>query len=113
MLHKNRVWQIHEITSISELAEKLSKHDWCGCTGFKLHNYLFLNDSVVGSGEYAVVNTTTLKQVESITFGWCTIEEAIGYITQTLAGEFNLSCGRVEVKQLQTPIEHDRCELCM
>ena len=64
---------------------------WTLCTGFALEHggerYLFLNDSFSedGAQEYAVLRCG--RQVESVTFGWCTYERAIEIIRDILAGQ--------------------------
>ncbi|MGI2907155.1 hypothetical protein [Tolypothrix sp. VBCCA 56010] len=85
MLHNKRTWTINEVSSPEQLAEKLTAHTWTGCTGFKLGNLLFLNDATSGDGaqEYAVVALYTnndFLQIESITFSWCSYEQALAYI---------------------------------
>jgi hypothetical protein len=78
MLHKNRRFGVTDVHSTDELAEKLTKGSWTCCTGFRIGGLLFLNDSTSENGaqEYAVVREATREQLESITFGWMTLDEA-------------------------------------
>ncbi len=51
MIHKNRIFQVKEVTDIAALSETLTQHTWTLCTAFKLapapgaEPLLFLNDS--------------------------------------------------------------------
>ena len=45
MLHTSRIWTIADVQTEEELAEKLTEHTWCTCSGFRLGGYLFLNDA--------------------------------------------------------------------
>jgi len=112
--HKNRRWAIVEVATAEELAEKLTEHDWTACTGFEHGGYLFLNDSTSADGaqEYAVVRRSDLRQIESITFGWCTRLEALHYIQRTVAGEFTEELGSVAPERLETPAAHGTCGRC-
>ena len=93
MIHRNRTYQVAEdVTSVSDLAERLTQHTWCLCTAFKLvvgggvPELLFLNDSFSedGAQEYAVVCNG--RQVESITFSWCSQAEAHNHIQVLVTG---------------------------
>lgn len=91
MLHNGkRSFKAVPVSSAEELAHEVTRATWVLCTGFRLGDLLFLNDSFTedSSAEYAVIqlpeNTETLpnttvigKQIESITFGWCTEQEAL------------------------------------
>lgn len=116
MLFKKRIWQIFEVNSPEELADKLVNYTWTLCTGFKLGNYYFLNDSTSENGaqEYAVLQSSG-RQIESITFSWCDCQEALEYIKKVLNGEYNDQSWESGIdihKQLQTPEEHGRCIFC-
>ena len=87
MMHSNRIWQVTPVDSAEELANRLTNQSWTLCTGFKLRGFLFLNDATCedGAQEYAVVekrhnDNRDYRQVESITFSWCTEVDALGYI---------------------------------
>src|SRR5262245_30419296 len=85
MVHKTRRFCIVAADSAEELAHTLTERDWCRCCGFQLGDLLFLNDSFGGDSvaEYAVVRAGV--QFESITFGWCSLAEAIANIRQCQA----------------------------
>jgi hypothetical protein len=93
MMHKNRVWCIAPVATAEELAEKLTQHTWCCCTGFDLDGYLWLNDATCedGAQEYAVVRKPTAddphySQVESITASWCSMLQLLRYIQDVQSG---------------------------
>ena len=62
-------------------------------TAFELHGYLFANDSTCADGaqEYAVLRTSvdndSLKEIESITFSWCSERRALELIHQVCSGD--------------------------
>ena len=115
MLHKKRVWCIANATDAEALARDL-KRAWTLCTGFRLGGYLFLNDSTSEDAvqEYAVVREEDLKQVESITFGWCSLENALQYVQEAVAGKYDgQRVGRSLARtQIQSPEQHGTCSLC-
>lgn len=118
MLFQKRRRVVVNALSAEELAEKLTKMTWCCCQGFRLGDYLFLNDSTSedGAQEYAVIHEPTMCQCESITFGWCSYDEALEYIQQTLRGEFkpwtSPTLPAFIPSVVQTPEEHRVCQLC-
>lgn len=113
MFHKYRPWSIADETDPAELAKKLTQYTWCGCNGFRLGDYLFLNDSTSpdGAQEYGVIHEPTMQQVESITFSWCSEERGLKYIREVLAGECEPYTEPLDLT-IQTPEVHDRCALC-
>lgn len=117
MMHARRRFCLCPVESISELADKLTRHTWTLCTAFRLGDYLFLNDSTSedGAQEYAVVRAPTddgpAAQVESITFGWCDLEKAAAYIRRTLDGEFDPAAQPVSVR-VESSARHERCGHC-
>ncbi len=115
MLHKHRVWCVANATDATTLAHNL-KLVWTLCTGFRLSGYLFLNDSTSEDAvqEYAVVREQDLKQVESITFGWCSPENALLYVQEAIAGKYDdQRVGRSLTRdQIQAPEPHGTCGLC-
>jgi len=117
MMHTRRTFCVFPVETADDLAEKLTAHTWTLCTAFRLHDYLFLNDSTGedGAQEYAVVKAAAddgpALQVESITFGWCDRAKALDYIRRTLAGEFD-AAGRPLTPRLETPDQHERCGHC-
>lgn len=119
MMHKKRTWSVSQVASVDELADKLVNHTWTTCSGFYVaghSEYYFLNDSTSedGAAEFAVVRTdggSTFKQVESITFSWCTVEKAREYILRALAGEFDADGWNCGVLLIDASPQH-RCHAC-
>lgn len=112
MLYPMRDRSVKTIETAEELAQKLTQYNWCGCVGFRLRGYLFLNDSTGpdSAQEFAVVRESDMRQVESITFGWCRQDEALRYIQQSIAGEFDhVMSAPVDPKIIQTPDKHRCC----
>jgi hypothetical protein len=119
MLHKKRRWCVDRAASAEELAGKLTSSAWCLCTGFELDGYWFLNDAISedSAQEYAIVKLRGAGgkpvQVESITMSWCTYEEALRYIKQAIAGEFDHSAFASAVSpHVESVEQHGRCPLC-
>lgn len=118
MLHSRRVWAIAPAQSAQWLAEQVTQYTWCGCNGFELSGYLFVNDatSADGAQEYGVLRRygEGYVQIESLTFSWMTIERALSIIRRVLAGEFDAErYGHVAASQIETVEEHGHCYLCM
>lgn len=118
MMHKKRVFSVADITSPEELAAKLTAMTWTLCTGFRMQGYLFLNDSTSedGAQEYAVVRVADIpgsdhRQVESITFGWCDLDNALRYIREALAGDYDEDGRPLPALRLEYGPSH-RCHLC-
>lgn len=87
MYHNKRRWCVQKVGSADELADKLLGYDWCGCCGFELEEFLWLNDSTAPESvqEYAVLLKPTEEfpdylQVESITVGWCNRQQLLEII---------------------------------
>lgn len=118
MMHKSRVWCLAPIESAEELARKLVDSTWTLCTAFELQGYLFINDATCedGAQEYAVIKRQadgTFLQVESITFSWCTYENALEHIRRAISGEDDANDFAAPVNpRLETAQEHGRCRLC-
>jgi len=116
MFFKKRIWQVIKVNTPEELAEKLTNYTWTLCTGFKLGDYYFLNDSTSENGaqEYAVLKDTG-EQIESITFSWCSYNEALNYINKVIKGEYDNEAWNSGIDintQLETPEQHGRCPYC-
>ena len=116
MIHKHRTFQIAEdVTRIALLAENLTQHTWTLCTAFKLvtapdaEPLLFLNDSFSENGaqEYAVIRDG--RQIESITFSWCSQGEAYNHIAYLVRGG-GIDCGPLEPRL--EPADTHLCILC-
>lgn len=122
MLHNNRIWCVAEVESAEELALKLTKATWCCCQAFRLAGhpeYVWLNDSTSedGAQDYAACRLDLakgdLRQLESITFGWCDHDRALQFILATLNGDDDHNeWDRPVTDNLQTPEEHHRCQHC-
>ncbi len=123
MMHTNRVWCVHEVESAEELARKLTSSTWVLCNGAFVRGYpgyVFLNDSTSEDAlqEYAIVkgglDATSHRQVESITFSWCSYDQALLHIQRALAGEDDEGSWAHEITspRLQTPAQHGSCRLC-
>jgi hypothetical protein len=117
MLHSKRIWSIFPAENAEWLAEQVTQYTYCGCNGFRLGEYLFVNDATCADGaqEYAVLKAAGAQylQIESLTFSWMTQAKALAIIRRVLAGEFDHEqYGRIEPGRLQTPEEHGLCHLC-
>jgi hypothetical protein len=117
MLHRNRIWTITPVADADTLADQLTHFTWCCCNGFRLGNYLFVNDAICpdGAQEYAVLKPLgdEYVQIESITFSWMNREQALDIIRRVLAGEFDHeSYGTIGSRRIQSPAEHGRCGHC-
>ena len=120
-MHKHRRFGIGPVETPEELAEKLTGHTWTGCTGFYLASYpqyVFVNDSTSGDGaqEYGVIKWdregTDMRQIESITFGWCSRDRAEALIREVVAGRCDDSDFGSSVVLSIESIKGHRCELC-
>lgn len=113
MLHERRRFHIADVQSVDELCEKLTRQTWTLCTAFRLRakgqTLLFLNDSTSedGAQEYAVF--AGKRQVESVTFGWCTPERAGEIVRGVLHGEV-VDMGSFELHLDESPLHV--CTLC-
>jgi len=114
MLFEHRRFAVAGVENAEELAEKLTEHSWCCCQGFRLGGHLFLNDSTGpdGAQEFAVIREADHIQVESVTFSWCSQEEALEIIKQAVAGSFTREYAKISSQKIETPEEHKRCVLC-
>jgi hypothetical protein len=119
MLHKNRIFAVSPVETAPELAEKLTRHTWTCCTGFSLTGhpeYLFLNDSFSedGAQEYAVLKRSregrVTRQVESITFGWCSQDRALELIQEVVSGAYDDGSWPISVRT--EPSSNHHCGLC-
>lgn len=123
MFHHDRIWQVSEVASAEELARMLVDQTSTLCSGYFVAghpDYLFLNDATHedGAGEYGVIrgglDADVHRQLESITFSWCTYENALAYIREALAGDMDESeFARDVLIHLETPHQHGRCRFCV
>jgi hypothetical protein len=111
MMHRTRTFQVYDVISAEDLADKLTAHTWTCCIAFRFCDLLFLNDSTSGDGaqEYAVVRHG--QQIESITFGWCDEAKALGYIRALRDGTLGEAYA-VVTNRIETPRAHGRCHHC-
>ena len=122
MMHKHRRWCVSIVATPEELARMLAERTWTLCSGFSVaghEQYVFLNDATSedGAGEYGVIridkDTGQQVQVESITFSWCTVEKALAFVQDALAGRMDSNdFARKFTLRLETPATHQRCHLC-
>ena len=123
MMHQRRRWCVSSLSTAEELAEILTQRTWTLCTGFYVQShprYLFLNDATHedGAAEFGVVAggmEGPHVQIESITFSWCTVAEALEHIRKTLVGEYDASSFARALDlagRLDSPEQHGRCPLC-
>ena len=117
MLHSTRIWSVAPAESPEWLAEQLTQYTYCGCNGFRLGNYLFVNDATCADGaqEYAALKLAGdhYVQIESLTFSWMTQEEALDMIRRVLVGQFDHEpYAMIGSSRIQTPEQHGRCPLC-
>jgi hypothetical protein len=119
MLHRSRQWSVWPVDSAEALAAMLVQSTWTGCQAFIFAGYLFANDATSSDGaqEYAVLkpnaNGSSLSQIESITFSWCSEERALELIREILLGKFDAnSFYNVARDQFSSPAKHGTCFLC-
>lgn len=116
MLNENRIWgEPQRVNSLEELAERLAGSGWVPCTAWELPDgrTRLLNDSFGDGGEFAVIRLIgdEWRQVESITFSWCSREKALAYLEQATAGEFDRENWVGPVDPRFHP-QHETCPLC-
>lgn len=122
-MHSNRKWDVADLTDVAarkgcSRGEVLSEYSWTTCCGFRLGDYLFLNDSTGADGaqEYAVAKLNedgSATQIESITFGWCDAVKANGYVDRIERGDFDAySYATIRAQQIQTHEQHGTCGAC-
>ena len=117
MMHTSRRWSVASVESAEQLAHHLTEMTWCGCSGFELDGYLFLNDatSADGAQEYAILKQVAegMIQIESVTFSWCCYDQALRLIRQVVDGQYDdQRIYSVVAPQIETPEAHGRCHLC-
>jgi hypothetical protein len=109
------------VATAEDLAHKLTERTWTLCSGFSVEGhpeYLFLNDATHedGAAEYSIVRrigSAEYVQIESITFSWCSWQEALRYVQQALAGDMDGNdFARPVTVHLEAPEQHGRCHHC-
>ena len=114
MIHTNRVFGVKTILDIKTLANEMYHYTWTGCTGYRLSEYLFLNDSFSpdGAQEFAVYRISDGKfiQIESITiFSWSFSENHLeDVLTQAMQSQLNMGVYKLQIEDA----EIHRCNLC-
>ena len=117
MLHK-RSWCVVEVLTAGELAEKLTEYSWTLCGGFRLGQYVYLNDSfsecsAVEFGVVKEVERGSWVQVDTITFGWLNQARALETIHDIRNGNRDsVWAEKINAPMIQTPEEHKICALC-
>jgi hypothetical protein len=111
MIHTNRHYSVATVETPEELHRWLADHTMTLCTGFRLGETLWLNDSFSENGaqEYAVIRNG--RQIESITVSWCTPDKLLDTIVRLSEEQDSEDFGPVSL-HLETPEEHRRCPLC-
>lgn len=112
---RNRVWSVEDRNyTPDELAETLTHHVWCRCTGFRCGRAFWLNvSSPDGVQEYIVVidngDDHELVVVETVTVSWCTEAKLAEYAEkfQTLTSGF----ATIRRDQIEPSSGH-RCWAC-
>ena len=108
MIYPKRRFNIKKCSDVETFATEVTRCTWTLCTGFELHGYLFLNDSISEDGghEYAVIKDG--RQVESITFGWCTRRQAMHHVRDIFEGK------HVDMGAVSPRLDHPKgtCHLC-
>jgi hypothetical protein len=122
MMHKDRRWSLSAAATPDELARLLTEHTWTLCSAFCVaghENYLFVNDATSENGaqEYAVlkgrIGSAEFTQIESITFSWCTAQEALEYVRSAIAGRMDDDCPIRHVRaRIESAETHRTCHLC-
>ena len=82
-----------------------------GSQGDIVHRF---NGQEISGVTTSIFNNGTFRQVESVTFGWMSKEEALAYLQSMVDGSVEL-CEfefHIHPEQIQTPEEHGRCHLC-
>jgi hypothetical protein len=86
-----RVYNLKTCTAKEMLEDLTHTKTWTLCTGWKVGDTLYLNDSTSedGAQEYAVLRVRSedgrlsAQQFESVTFGWMELDEIKDFIDQT------------------------------
>lgn len=118
MLHKARVWDVHELP-IDELVVVLAGDEnlFCLCAGFRTPaGTLLVNDSLRLDGlqEYAVLRRLDGRcvQVESLTTTWCTRGKLTELLEAADRGEWDGNAPWAVVSDAQLEHGSTPCPLC-
>jgi hypothetical protein len=117
MFHTNRTWVISDVEIAEDLARDLARGgNWTLCAGFRHGGYLYLNDSLSEDSiqEFGVVREEDMKQVESITFGWCDEARALRYISEITAGTYDdYHYETLDASRIEQPDAHRAGSCCL
>lgn len=77
MIHlRRRMYKVRDCSEqpLCEFSALLVRNSWCLCNGFRFRHLLLLNDSFSedGAQEFAVFDTRSGDQVDSLTVSWMT-----------------------------------------
>ena len=118
MFHKDRRWWVEPVNDARELAQMVMLQKWPLCSGFRLGEYVYLNDSV---SETTAVEFTTVKEVargewveiDTVTFGWLNLERSFDVIEAIQRGEHDsVWNAKIRPPVLESRKEHGGCDLC-
>lgn len=120
MWHEGRRWQIKDVETADELADKLTEMTWTLCSGFRFGGHLFLNDSLNedGAQEYGIVREATGEQIETVTFSWLGSDDesaaaAARRIIRDLTGHAYPAIAMIDVAARVEPALGHRCRWCL
>jgi len=123
MIHPNRDFAVSDMSDdLESLAHNMSQITWCLCSSWKVDDFLLLNDSFSedGASEFAICkilktdgDTTEVEQIESVTFSWFTVDQALDYLIMIKEGKIKkpYEFGTFSVKT-KSPRAHGSCYLC-
>jgi len=110
MLH-SRTWAVQETNNDPiRLAIWLTEQSWCLCDGFRLGDYLFLNDQTSEDGikEFGVIHEPSMRQVDSVTIEWMDMSRALEFINRCINGSLEPITGKLSLR-IETPEQHRCC----
>jgi hypothetical protein len=112
MIHTDRVFGVQYVSTIKTFTNQLFHCTCKCCTGYQLHDYLFLNDSLTpfGAQEFAVFRITDRDyiQIASIiiwTFNEGHLEDIL---SQSMKSRMNMGTYKLKLEDIS---EH-HCYLC-
>lgn len=99
MMHQNRSFSVNDST-VDEFINWVKNHTMTLCSGFKIERLVFLNDSSSEDSlqEYAVIDTRSGKQIESITVSWIEADRLREMVQGYLNGSKGCDLGSVKFK---------------
>lgn len=99
MMHTNRSFSVTEST-VENFIHWVKTHTLTLCSGFQIEHLVFLNDSSDENSlqEYAVIDSRSGKQIESITVSWIEADQLREMIQGYLDGSKGCDLGMVKFK---------------